>query len=43
MKLNKDLFPPGQLNREAINKIQKLIGIEKKTNREDLVYITDDA
>ena len=42
MRLNKDLFPPGQLNQEAINEIQKLIEIEKKTYREYLVYITDD-
>ena len=37
------MFPPGQLNQEAIEKRQKLVKIERKINREDLDYKSGDA
>ena len=43
IKLIEDLLPRDQLNQEAINELQKLIKIEQKISREDLVYKTVDS
>ena len=38
IKSIRDLIPLGQLNQEALDEIQKLVKIEQKHNKEDLVY-----